>query len=144
MRLPRVRFTVRRLMVVVAVISVLLGAERYRRRRVFCLSRASYHRLHVMFWCGNHIVAPIGYSRVPRGQRPSPPDYEKLQYVRRRDLHIDWHWSLAERFESAALHPWLALPAEPPCPGWEHFYDLHVIMGLIDHPSPTHKATQQQ
>jgi len=135
MRLSRVRFTVRGMMVAVGVVGVILAAERYRRHREFCLSRASYHRLYVMFWNGNHIAAPIGYSRVPRGQRGSPPaNYQELRDVRRRDLHIDWHWSLAERFERAALLPCSALPNEPPCPGWDYFYRLHVKMGLIAHP----------
>ena len=73
MCLSRVKFTVRGMMVAVGVVGVFLAAERYRRNREFCLSLASYHRLYVSFWNGNHIAAPIGYSRVPRGQRPSPP-----------------------------------------------------------------------
>ena len=111
MRLPRIQFTLRRLTVVVAVIGVIFGAEQFWRRRAFCLERARYHRLHVMFWSGNHIALPIGYripDRALRGQRPTHPprpDYDTFRDVRERDSHIDWHWSVAERFEHAATRP---------------------------------------
>ena len=85
-----------------------------------------------MFWNGNHIGVGYGYAR--RGQRPPLPDWEKLQYMRKNDLHLDWHWRLAERYERAAILPWLATPSEPPCPGWDYFYAQHVRMGLINNP----------
>ncbi len=132
MRLPRVRFTTRRMIISVAVTCVILGAVQFRRRREFCLSRALYHRHHVMFWNGNHIG--VGFGRARRGRRLPPPDWEKLQDQRRRDLHLDWHWRLAERYERAALLPWSATPSEPLCPGSDDFHALHVGRGWIANP----------
>ena len=43
MRLPRVRFTVRRMMVAVAVLALPLGAERTWRRCSYCRERAGHH-----------------------------------------------------------------------------------------------------
>jgi hypothetical protein len=42
-RMPRFRFTIRRMMVVVAVCAVMLGLEVMRRRRVYFLRMAVYH-----------------------------------------------------------------------------------------------------
>ena len=85
MKLPRVRFTVSRMMLAVAVVCVILGAENFRRRRAFCLRQARYHRYNTMFWNGNHIGVGYGYAR--RGQRP-PLRMGKLQYMRKNDLHL--------------------------------------------------------
>jgi hypothetical protein len=43
MRLPKYRFTVRRLMITVAVVGMLLGLEYGRRRRATCLELATMH-----------------------------------------------------------------------------------------------------
>lgn len=148
-RLRRIRFSVRQLIVVVAVLGVILGAEQMWRRREFCLERAAFHRLNVMFWNGNHIAVPFGNrgplanARLRRylnlkvdsgGSRPPQPDYEKLRHAREEDPHIDWHWSVAETFERAANRPWEALPAEPECPGFEYFYRIDVKIGKIRNP----------
>jgi hypothetical protein len=44
MRLPRARFTVRRMMIAVAVVAVLLGVDQIRRKFQFCRARASLLR----------------------------------------------------------------------------------------------------
>jgi hypothetical protein len=132
MKRPRVRFTLLQMMIAVAVVCVILGAENFRRRRAFCLGQARYHRDNDLFWNGNHIGH--GYGFTPRGQRPTAPDLEKLQWLRKKDLHLDWHWRLAERYERAAFLPWLATPSESPCPGWDYFYAQHVKLGLIANP----------
>jgi hypothetical protein len=116
MKLPRVLFTVRRMMIAVAVVCLFLGAENFRRRRAFCLRRANYHRYRTTFRNGDHVAA--GFTYAHRGPHPSPPDWGRLQYMRQKDMHVDWHWRLAERYERAATLPWLATPSEPPCPGW--------------------------
>ncbi len=132
MRVPRVRFTVRRMMVAVAVVCVFLGAENFRRRRAFCLRRANHHRYRTTFLNGDHVGASFAYA-YPR-PHPTPPDWSGLQYMREKDMHLDWHWRVAERYERAATLPWLATPSEPPCPGWEYFNARHVRMGLINNP----------
>jgi hypothetical protein len=43
MRLPHIRFTVRRMMIAVAVMALMFGAARLWQRRDFCLRRAALH-----------------------------------------------------------------------------------------------------
>jgi hypothetical protein len=43
MQVPRIQFTIRELMVAVAILAVLLGSQRLRERWSYCQRRAAYH-----------------------------------------------------------------------------------------------------
>jgi hypothetical protein len=95
MRLPRFRFTVRRLMVLVAIAAVIsaLGITVERRGRFGWI--AVGHRAH-----------------VPKHMPPTKP-------VGMDDTvwcPIEWHESMARKYEYAAHHPWLAVAPDPPEP----------------------------
>ncbi len=98
MRWPRVRFTVRRMMVAVAGVAVVLVL--YQRHRTF-ERLAADHRNAAM------IARPIRIiSRQPRRWiwmlLPSP-------YHERED-------ELARKYERAARYPWLPVEPDPPEP----------------------------
>ena len=91
--MPRFRFTVRRLMVAVAIIGVALGtlAERHARFRRL----AAYHAAR-----GGGLV-----NGLPRSD----------EAIWRLDLDA-WHARLAEKYQRAANRPWEPLGPDPPRP----------------------------
>jgi hypothetical protein len=103
MRVPRVRFTIARTMVVVAVIAVLLGAVAMLRRRAYLRKLADYHAeaaRHIRFDHGS-IIRPDGaYVHIA----VAPPRL------------ADYHEDLAGKYERAARYPWLPVEPDPPEP----------------------------
>jgi hypothetical protein len=104
MRVPRVRFTVRRLMAVVAVLAVLLGAgaevvrlarlaEDYRQRAKYFVAAEDVRNLTV---AAERMVDP-GAARKP--------DRIAAHYAQ-----------LRRRYERAAARPWLPVAPDPPEP----------------------------
>ena len=92
MRLPRVRFTVRRMMVLVAILGLMIAAFERRQRFGWI---ASEHRAHVP----KHMfpTKPVGMG--DKEWRP-----------------LEWHESMARKYEYAASHPWLPVAPDPPEP----------------------------
>ena len=92
MRMPRVRFTVRRMMVVVAIVALGLWVQVLRTRRSAFLRVAETHRRQAaLLRIDTHgIVPPDWFDRKER---------------------------LARKYSYAAAHPWL--PVEPGPPGPE-------------------------
>lgn len=91
MRLPRPRFTVRRLMVLVALLGALLGVGIEGNRRMTRFSRrAFYHRVNAMG------------PGVDLG-----PAFERKRA---------WHEQMERKYDYAAGHPWLPVAADPPPP----------------------------
>jgi hypothetical protein len=86
MRVPRVRFTVRRMMVAVAVVGLLLGGAAWMRRR--------------SLW---HLGLAISHTEESVAWQIDPP----------RAIHLA---RLAERHARAARYPWLPLAPGPPGP----------------------------
>ncbi len=91
MKLPRVRFTVRRMMVAVAAVACIFWASLLieRRRRFLII---------------------IDSHRMPdaRFLRYHDADYE-LRLIR-------WHDEMQAKYEFAAAHPWLPVAPDPPAP----------------------------
>ncbi len=89
MPLPRVRFTVRRMMVAVAVAAC-----------IFCLIERRRRFLII-----------VGRLRMPDARflrHPGDADYV-LRLAR-------WHDELQAKYEFAAAHPWLPVAPDPPAP----------------------------
>ncbi len=91
MRFPRVRFTVRRMMVAVAIVACICWASLLIERRRRFLIIAGSHRM------------PDARFLWNRGA-----DYE-LRLVR-------WHDEMQAKYEFAAAHPWLPVAPDPPAP----------------------------
>lgn len=102
MRLPRVRFTVRRMMVAVAAIAILCGAMMLAERRVRFGRIAEHHRLNA---------------------RDYTFDKEEGMYM--ADPGSYWHKVLHEKYRRAASRPWLSVEPDPPWPD-QHRYDRAI------------------
>jgi len=140
-RLPRPRFTVRRMMVAVAIMAAVLGAGKWliglERRRGLFLDRASSHRATVRYYASriallrqraaeaSHHVAYYSRRRVPHFSRQEAEEQRRCYeaFVRRLSIEerrserklLD-HIGLARKYERAAARPWLDIPPDPPMP----------------------------
>jgi hypothetical protein len=98
MRIPRVRFTVRRMMVAVAIMGVALGL--YKRREKL-LALADYHEKGEK--CAG-LGTGGGISWINQhGEEVT-------------ETKSDWHSQLAEKYHRAASRPWLPVEADSPEP----------------------------
>jgi hypothetical protein len=103
MRLPRVQFTVRRMMVAVAVVAILMGGELMRRRRAACLERLAWLAGREKAWGADD----------PSWQREVASPYLK------HGKQMGVAEALAEiaqqrrMYEYVASHPWLTVPPDP-------------------------------
>jgi len=95
--MPRLRFTVRRMMIAVAIVAALLGWLGERRARFLRLS-AHYGRL--------------AKSYLDLQPDPQPGEYPDATGWRQ----IIWSWGLRSKYERAARYPWLPIAPDPPEP----------------------------
>jgi hypothetical protein len=104
MRLPRVRFTVRRMMVAVAVVGLLagLGVEGERRRERF-----REEAIH-------HFVIRSDGERARRLWAQLPTVFHER--VAAIDAWLSYHERMEEKYDRAASFPWLPVAADPPEP----------------------------
>src|SRR3954453_10603956 len=96
MTLPRVRFTVRRLMVAVGIVAVLFAAEATRRRWE---SLASTYRTKASR-CERLARVSVHTSGL-EADHGNEPEERKLQRI------ADHYVALANKYERAARYPWL-------------------------------------
>ncbi len=94
MRLPRPRFTVRRLMVAVAIVELIAGVLLDRGRRF----REMVDR-HWKLWLEN--PACVVDSRIPDEVQARRSEYDR---------------AMGEKYEHAARYPWLPVAPDPPEP----------------------------
>jgi hypothetical protein len=101
MRLPR--FTVRRLMVAVAIVGVLLAAVLGLERRREWLRRLSQrHESRAMVCDMEKLIGAM--NRQP------------ATWLANRQARLEYHKSLARKYRQAASHPWLPVAPDPPEP----------------------------
>jgi hypothetical protein len=100
------RSTVRRLIVVVAIVGISLGFEEIMRRRSEYRSRSEYHS----DWVYMHRAQLIsGLFRMQRGWLPVVPGTNE-------DVRLRYHREMARKYESASRYPWLRVEPDPPKP----------------------------
>ena len=114
MRLPRVRFTVRRMMIAVAVVGTIFGCELTRRRWDTFRTMAAYHadeeRRMRLLLSGGFIHEADEEGR--RGRMQIGRGLERESVRSRRWYHaIMW-----AKYERAARYPWLPGDLDPPKP----------------------------
>src|SRR4051794_8604286 len=109
MRLPRVRFTVRRVMFVVAIVALILGgtAEGVRRRERFRRKAQEYART------SNDLYLRGFYFGKETTFGPSPAEVRISDEYERRSIQYQ---RLSEKYERAARSPWLPVEPDPPEP----------------------------
>jgi hypothetical protein len=103
MILPHARFTVRRLMIAVAVFALLLGAMALRQRRSHFQALADYHAFQARHIRSSHgsMIQPSGaYVHIPLGS----------------SSRAEYHKDMGGKYGYAASHPWLPVEPDPPVP----------------------------
>jgi hypothetical protein len=103
MKCPRPRFTVRWMMVAVAMVAVLLGGELMRRRRAACLERLA--------WLAKH--EKILAASKPEEEREIASLYLKHGKQMGVEEALEEIARQRRRYEYAASHPWLPVPPDP-------------------------------
>ncbi len=63
MRLPRVQFSVKQIMVLVAIVALVLGVQTTRRRWADCKRQAAYHADCAQFFT---LMAELRFAELPR------------------------------------------------------------------------------
>jgi hypothetical protein len=127
MRLPRVRFTVRRMIVVVAVIAAVLGGgievERLRRPYLYRQEAAKFAG-NGRYWYERFLdyqQAIMGSKKLTHTGDSSTEEMAEAEMgeAARRYREIIW-WSskMKEKYERAASRPWESVPPGPPRP-WD-------------------------
>ena len=112
---PRVRFTVRRMMVAMAVLAVVMGAVEGLRRR-----RESFQRRAEMF--AQKVSAAIldeqDYRTSRRSNRRGSPSYYDNRTTVAYDQLVEHYDALRVKYEQAADRPWWFVAPDPPEPTW--------------------------
>ncbi len=115
MRVPRVRFTVRQMMVAVAVLSLMLCGEGYRRTREIERRRELYRQRASIF----HIRAREFRDAYEKRSSNVFAMNHGPEFAATPALRLKWaqyYESLACKYEDAASSPWDAVPPDPPPP----------------------------
>jgi hypothetical protein len=110
MRMLRPRFTVRRLMVAVAIVGLIAGVGRaisQRSARFRMLSEK--HR-------AKHWDEPIVRDVEGTGPDSGEENPALVELGRRDAAQQAFHRRMAEKYERAARYPWLLVPLDPPEP----------------------------
>jgi hypothetical protein len=139
MRLPRVRFTIRRLMVAVAVLALLIGADQFVRRSTRYRGRADHFGLlETATWELQKTTERKSHWHAERARSQVEPwgpfdddqhrasvvaqtkDWVEAGYLRQEAAanaaEADWYSQLRHKYEHAARRPWELLAPDPPRP----------------------------
>jgi hypothetical protein len=118
MRLPRVRFTVRRLMIVVVVVALVLEGDSWRRRLAYCRSNAarcvSAEQFH-MWMARSHLGLADRYRRQAADERGPVLFYNEQAVLyamaaRGERERAERAADRGRRFRRAAMFPWVSMP----------------------------------
>lgn len=115
MRVPRVWFTVRQMMVAVAVISLILWGKSYRQKRADEQRRESYQRRASTF----RIYAREFRDAYEKRSSNVFSDTHGPEFAATPALRLKWalyYESLVGKYAHAASRPWEPLPPDPPPP----------------------------
>jgi hypothetical protein len=103
MRIPRPRFTVRWLLVTVAIVGLFLGGwtEIGRRRERFLVIVSDHQML---------LHKAIGFDK------PGRTGWTIGDGTTISDRRMKWYWRQIAKYQWAADHPWLPVRADEPAP----------------------------
>ena len=135
MRWPRPRFTMRWMMIVVAIIAVAMGVEVMRRRHDAFRRRANFYAVEEkaslqsikdLRRAEEMAVERLHGPFMDHNETTIPMDLRYQIKQRRRDLvamraRAGWHARMGRKYAHAAAHPWLTVAADtpaPPIPEW--------------------------
>jgi hypothetical protein len=118
MRIQRVRFTIRRMMVAVAIAGVLFGATKAYQRLTRALQNEEWEKKY--FW-------KVAYPSLAKRHEISEKAADALAHrflSNPESAHLipaylilrDYHAALRSKWEHAARYPWLPVEPDPPEP----------------------------
>ena len=111
MRWPRVRFTIWRTMVAVALVALLLTLGRMWVRRAYCLQRAKWHSVQE----GGFRGESEGFE-WEAGLRKKTGDFAEARQLEAQAVEYrrasEQQARLRRTYEHVSSHPWLPLPSE--------------------------------
>ncbi len=116
MRMPRFRFTVRRMMFAVAIMAVFLAAlSPFWRYARFVASR-DYHGSRIV----SRTIRQDGATLLVSRQNIIIYKYDAIgptsQQSQRQQAEQHWRSEMYQKYERAARHPWLPVAPDPPEP----------------------------
>src|SRR5947209_518836 len=122
MWMPRIRFTVRRMMAAVVIAALALGGERVRRHREWCIERAKVHGFEAESYAlyGDEDLYEPSFDPSTTAE-----EMERQAAVRRKNEADEaslrrskstYHSALRAKYERAARYPWLPVAPDPPEP----------------------------
>jgi hypothetical protein len=109
MRVPRLRFTLRRMMIAVALVALLFGAA------------AGLWRRHLSFKRQADEYAKRMNTEFARGYRVAIARWPSDGELKMKDEHYrlkDYYKQLKLKYERAAARPWLPVESDRPPPEW--------------------------
>jgi hypothetical protein len=112
MQIPRARFTVRRMMVAVAIVGVLLAVGELMRRRAVYLDRAERYQSMAKPRFGWTPPFDANEAEVRKA-------IAEFRATREADLNrpeVQRWLRLARKYDHAARYPWLPVAPDPPEP----------------------------
>jgi hypothetical protein len=127
MRLPHLRFTVRRLMVAVAIIAILIGVGLQIRQTIRFSRLAARYAEDGLFWRSqerNHraLGEKMRTASVDPEQGSGAAEFWRpyIEYQAERVEKIkalaDFHARMKTKYEAAARRPWFSVEPDPPRP----------------------------
>jgi hypothetical protein len=116
MRLPRVRFTVRRMMVAVAVVAIISGSVQLWRLRRLYQDRASGYASMALRYVSTPEEAAYWEARWTRQREGRPAEYPWPAGPPFVPAIVAHYRSLQAKYEHAARYPWLTVVPDTPEP----------------------------
>lgn len=112
MQLPRVRFTVRRTMILVAVAAIAVwGSQLYRRHQQFDRLARDHEVQEALA-----AEAAEETVRLLLAQGQDPANIEVKAILEVASMRKSYHRAMKEKYRLAAERPWRSVPPDPPEP----------------------------
>ena len=124
MRMPRVRMTLRTMIVGVALAGILLGVYE-RRERFKRLSLAHSSPLEGLGVSDLEVYLLLSPGQSERTEAQE----ERLRATRPLAPFLEYHGILAKKYEFAASRPWLPVESDPPTP---HLPSKEALRAIVD------------
>ena len=138
MRLPVVRFTMRRMMIAVAIAAFLIGggieAARFKRLRASHLYDAAYHARREAEELRDvaHFVAH--FDRARREGAANAKDRSFALMERSSRFRVEYHARLKRKYSRAANRPWQSVPPDPKDLGEDLLWESMLALPDLDLP----------
>ena len=110
--MPRARFTIRRMMVAVAIVALLLGGDVLRRKRSGYLARADAEAAREL---ESRAKVKVYEGAIETSAAPSVAEGYRHRVEMYRD-EANHHGRLRRKYARAARYPWLPVEPDPPEP----------------------------